>query len=53
MQMNSELLTTGERNGGMYFRKDIAGRQFGDRNGIATASSHEVTSAVGSLFRNI
>ena len=46
MRMNSELLTIGERNGGMYFRKDIAGRLFGDRNGIATAGSHEVTSAV-------
>ena len=44
--MNSELLTIGERNGGMYFRKNIARRQFVDRNGIANVGSHEVTSAV-------
>ena len=43
----------------MYFRKDIAERRFVDRNGIATAGSHEVTSAVadtacgvGSLVRD-
>ena len=37
---------TWQRNGRLYFRKDIAGRLFGDRNGIANVGSHEVTSAV-------
>ena len=30
----------------MYFRKDIAGRLFGNRNGIANVGSHAMTSAV-------
>ena len=30
----------------MYFRKDIAGRQFVDRNGIANVGSHAMNSAV-------
>ena len=43
----------------MYFRKNIAGRQFVDRNGIANVGSHAMTSAVadtacgvGSLVRD-
>ena len=37
---------TWQRNGRLYFRKDLVERLFGNRNGIANVGSHAMTSAV-------